>query len=275
MPSYREKLSATEIDNLVAYLTSLKGPAIRSTEAPARPVAPVSERLDWLTRPERDSEERPNAVLDALQIPAGAVVADVGAGAGYFTWRLAQRVGPKGKVIAVEVQQNMLDLIASDLRHRNIANVELVLGDQRSPRLPEQALDLVLLANSYHEFSEPQSIMAAIRKSLKPQGRVVVLEYRKEDAYTPIEPLHKMTLQEIRQEIESMGFETQQVLDILPRQHFVIFTPAPQPTVMQAPRTVVQAPQFVAHALLRAASPLMATRGPYAINPPKRPSHNN
>ena len=226
MPSYESRLSVAEIDDLVAYLRSLKGPVVRPGQAVARTreIGRVSERIDWLTRPERDGEERPETVLDALHIPEGATVADVGAGVGYFTWRLARRVGPRGKVIAVEIQQKMLDRIAEDLRKREITNVELALGDEHQPRLPEGRLDLVLLANAYHEFSEPEAMMGAIRRSLKPDGRVVVLEYRKEDAYTPVEGLHKMSLQEVRSEMESMGFETEQVLQSLPRQHFLIFS---------------------------------------------------
>jgi precorrin-6B methylase 2 len=225
MPSYESKLSPTEIDNLVAYLSSLKQTLVRPGEPVTRnrPIAPVSERLDWLTRPDRDGDERPNAVLDSLHISQGAKVADVGAGAGYFTWRLAQRVGPTGKVIAVEIQPKMLDLIAQDLKQRNVSNVDLVLGDERNPRLPDEALDLVLLANAYHEFSQPEAMMAAVRRSLKPNGRVVVLEYRKENAYTPLEEPHKMNLQDVRAEIESMGFETEQVLRTLPIQHLLIF----------------------------------------------------
>jgi len=234
MPSYASRLSVQEIDNLVAYLSSLKGPVVRPKETIPRTIAPISERLDWLTRPDRDADERPNVVLDALQIPEGAAVADVGAGAGYFTWRLAQRVGSKGRVIAVEVQQKMLDLIKQDLAMRRIQNVELVLGNERDPRLPEGALDLVLLANAYHEFSHPAAMMAAIRRSLKPGGRVAVLEYRKEDAYTPIEELHKMTLEDVRSEIESMALETEQVLQILPIQHLVIFTKVGQRPGYQA-----------------------------------------
>jgi putative heme-binding domain-containing protein len=229
MPSYAATLSTGEIDDLVAYLGSLRGAVVRpgGTAGRTRTIAPVSERVDWLTRPERDGEERPEAVLDALQIPGGATVADVGAGAGYFTWRLARRVGPGGKVIAVEVQQRMLDLIADDLKQRRATNVELVLGEERNPRLPEGGLDLVLLANAYHEFSEPEIMMAAIRRSLKPRGRVAVLEYRKEDNYSPVEGLHQMSLRELRSEWESMGFETEQVLRLLPRQHLVIFRSRP------------------------------------------------
>jgi putative heme-binding domain-containing protein len=226
MPSYSAKLSAREIDDLVAYLSSLKGEVVRTGEGTTTPrsIAPVSERLDWLTRPDRDSDERPTTVLEALQIPPGAVVADLGAGAGYFTWRLAERVGPRGKVVAVEIQKKMLDLIGEDLKKRSLKNVDLVLGDEKDPRLPPGAFDLVLVANAYHEFSNPGAMLSAIRRSLKPGGRLAVLEYRKEDAYTPLEEPHKMTLRELRSEIEARGFQTEQVLQFLPVQHLVIFT---------------------------------------------------
>jgi putative heme-binding domain-containing protein len=225
MPSYAEKLSAAEISDLVAYLGTLKGAVVPPGEVVprTRPIAPVSERLDWLTRPDRDAEEQPDAVLEALRIPEDAAVADVGAGAGYFTWRLAQRVGPRGSVVAVEIQQAMLDRIAEELKKRDLTNVKLVLGDPRDPRLPEGALDLVLIAYAYHEFSEPEAMMAAVRRSLKPGGRVAVLEYRKEKAYAPVEPLHKMTLRDLRTEMESMGFQTEQILEFLPMQHLVVF----------------------------------------------------
>jgi SAM-dependent methyltransferase len=135
MPSYASKLSTTEIDNLVAYLSSLKGTLIQPGEVVTRTrsLAPVSENIDWLTRPERDADERPNAVLDALRIPEGAAVADVGAGTGYFTWRLAGRVGPNGRVTAVEIQPKMLDHIAQDVKNRKLTNVDLVLGGERDP----------------------------------------------------------------------------------------------------------------------------------------------
>ena len=225
MPSYASKLTAGEIDSLVAWLGSLKGTIVPPGGGftRTRAIAPVSERIDWLTRPERDADERPTVVLELLGLSEGATVADVGAGAGYFTWRLAGQVGRKGKVIAVELQQKMLDLIAEDLRKRGITNVELVLGRENDPRLPEGSLDLVFMANAYHEFAEPDVMMNAIRRSLKSGGRVVVLEYRKEDLYSPVEELHKMTLRDLRSEIESFGFETERVLDVLPIQHFLIF----------------------------------------------------
>jgi SAM-dependent methyltransferase len=191
-----------------------------------RQIAPLfsAEHADWLTRPDREKTEQPEKVLDALEIPAGATVADVGAGVGYFTWRLARRVGPTGKVIAVELQQKMLDLLAENLKRRGIHNVEMVLGGVKDPRLPEAGVDLALLVDVYHEFQEPEAMMLAIRRSLKPDGRVVLVEYRKEDPTIPILPLHKMSVEEIRSEIEPLGFQLHKQLEFLPTQHILVFT---------------------------------------------------
>jgi len=191
-----------------------------------RQIAPLfsAENAGWLIRPDREATEQPEKVLDALRIPEGATVADVGAGVGYFTWRLADRVGPAGKVIAVEVQQKMLDLMAEDLKRRNISNVEMVLGGIRDPRLPAGAVDLALLVDVYHEFSEPEAMMLGIRRALKPDGRLVLVEYRKEDPSIPILPLHKMSIEEVRSEIQPLGFEFRELLNFLPTQHILIFT---------------------------------------------------
>ncbi len=190
-----------------------------------RQIAPLfsAEHAAWLTRPDREATEQPDKVLDALNITEGATVADIGAGVGYFTWRLAQRVGPKGKVIAEEVQQKMLDLMAAELKKRNITNVEMVLGGLRDPRLPPNVIDLALLVDVYHEFSEPETMIGHIRRSLKPQGRLVLVEYRKEDPSIPILPLHKMSVDEVRSEIEPLGFQLQESLEFLPTQHILIF----------------------------------------------------
>jgi ubiquinone/menaquinone biosynthesis C-methylase UbiE len=193
-----------------------------------RDTAGISENLEFLGRPERSEEEPPDELLDALQIPAGSAVADLGAGTGYFTWRLAQRAGPQGKVIAVDIQQKMLDLVAKEVRQHDLHNVDLVLGDERDPRLPEKSLDLVLIAYAYHEFSQPEEIMAAVRRSLKPGGRVVLLEYALESAYTSVPGLHKMRLEDIRSEIEPMGFALDRMLHLIPKQHCVIFVKWPR-----------------------------------------------
>ena len=202
-----------------------------------RQIAPLfsAEHSDWLVRPDREASEQPERVLDALEIKEGSTVADVGAGVGYFTWRLAKRVGPTGRVVAVEVQQKMLDLMAENLQQRNITNVELVLGGFRDPRLPEGAIDLALLVDVYHEFSEPEAMITHIRRSLKPDGRLVLVEYRKEDPTVPILPLHKMTTAEVRSEIEPLGMQFQRALEFLPTQHILIFTRGPLPGEIPAP----------------------------------------
>jgi ubiquinone/menaquinone biosynthesis C-methylase UbiE len=178
---------------------------------------------DWLTRPERESEEHPDQALDALKIPAGATVADVGAGVGYFTWRLADRVGPKGVVYGEDIQREMLDQLKQNMQERHIANVRPVLGAIDDPKLPKDSLDLVLLVDVYHEFSEPEKMLEHIRESLKPGGRLVLLEYRGEDPKIPIRPEHKMTLKQVRAEIEPEGYKFEQSIEVLPEQHIIIF----------------------------------------------------
>jgi len=178
---------------------------------------------DWLTRPERESEEHPDQALDALKIPMGAAVADVGAGVGYFTWRLADRVGPKGLVYGEDIQQEMLDQLKKNMQERHIANVRAVLGGIDDPKLPKESLDLVLLVDVYHEFSEPEKMLEHIRESLKPGGRLVLLEYRGEDPKVPIRPEHKMTLKQVRAEIEPEGYKFEQSIESLPEQHIIIF----------------------------------------------------
>jgi putative heme-binding domain-containing protein len=230
MPSYANKLSSAEIDSLVEYLETLKGahPAPGTPVRRTRDTAGISENLEFLGRPERDEEEPPDELLDALQIPTGSALADLGAGTGYFTWRLAQRAGPQGRVIAVDIQQKMLDLVAREVKQHDLYNVDLVLGSEHDPHLPEKSLDLVLIAYAYHEFSQPEEIMAAVRRSLKPGGRVVLLEYALESAYTSVPGLHKMRLEDIRSEIEPMGFALDRMLHLIPNQHCVIFVKWPR-----------------------------------------------
>ena len=202
-------------------------PARTGGAAPQRRIAPVMSAVyaDWLTRPERVREEQPDRLVRALKIPKGAVVVDLGAGVGYFTWRLARQVGPSGKVIAVDIQQRMLDLLTRNMARRGIRNVEIVLGAEDDPRLPEGKADLVLLVDVYHELARPQAIMRRVRRSLKPDGRLVLVEYRKEDPTIPIHPLHKMTVGEARAEIEPVGFRFHELMSFLPRQHVIVFKP--------------------------------------------------
>jgi SAM-dependent methyltransferase len=178
---------------------------------------------DWLVRPERESEEQPDRALDLIGIAKGSTAADIGAGAGYITWRLAERVGPTGKVYANDIQSSMLDLLRRNMRQRSLENVEPVLGAIDDPKLPKGAIDLVILVDVYHEFSEPQKMLRRIRECLKPEGRLVLLEYRGEDPKVPIRPEHKMTVAQVKAELEPEGFRLDKLLEDLPRQHILIF----------------------------------------------------
>ena len=181
---------------------------------------------DWLTRPEREAEEQPDRALDLIGIAKDSTIADVGAGNGYITWRLAQRAGPKGKVYAVDIQREMLDMLRKNMRDRKIVNVEPILGAFDDPKLPAGASDLIILVDVYHEFSEPQKMVRKMRESLKPDGRLVLLEYRGEDPAVPIRPEHKMTVQQVKAELEPEGLRLDKLMDDLPRQHILIFRKA-------------------------------------------------
>ena len=181
------------------------------------------EGADWLERPERLREEEPDRALDAIGIARGATIADVGAGSGYFTVRLARRVGPTGRVYANDLQREMLERLDRRLKADNVSNVTLVLGEEADPKLPTAALDLVLMVDVYHELAQPQAMLRQLRASLKPDGRLVLVEYRKEDPTVPIRFEHKMSKAEAQQELEAEGFELDTVLDVLPRQHILVF----------------------------------------------------
>src|ERR1035438_589804 len=161
---------------------------------------------DWLVRSEREQEEEPEKAIAALTIAKGSAVADIGAGVGYFTWRLADVVGPTGRVYANDIQPEMIRMLKKNIEARSLTNVEPVLGKIDDPKLPKGAIDLALLVDVYHEFSEPQKMLDRIRESLKPDGRLVLLEYRKEDPKVPIKLEHKMTVAEVKAEIEPEGY---------------------------------------------------------------------
>jgi predicted methyltransferase len=177
----------------------------------------------WLDRSERDREEATELSLRLLDVRPGSIVADVGAGSGYYSTRLARLVGPEGRVYASDIQSAMLDIIRDRIARERITNVELVQGTTTDPRLPRGALDLVLLVDVYHEFSEPQLMLRRIRESLKPGGRLVLLEYRGEDPRVPILPLHKMTVVQAKTEVEAEGFVLTTVKADLPWQHVLVF----------------------------------------------------
>jgi len=191
-----------------------------------RRFAPVmsAEGADWLDRSERRSEEAPDRALDLLAIPKGAAVADVGAGSGYMTVKLSTRVGPTGRVYATDIQPEMLRLLGRRLTIQQVTNVILVQGAVDDPRLPQSAVDLELLVDVYHEFSAPQAMLRHLRDALKAGGRLVLLEYRKEDPSIPIRPEHKMSVAEAKLEIEAEGYALSRIDESLPRQHVLVFT---------------------------------------------------
>ena len=178
----------------------------------------------WLERAEREEEERTDLLLETLRLRSGDVVADFGAGSGYFTWRIAQRVGPSGRVYAVEVQPLMLELLQANLTRRGLADRMLpVLGTASDPKLPEASCDLILLVDVYHELEFPFEVTAALARALKPGGRLVLVEYRGEDPEVPIKPLHKMTVAQVRRELAVHPLEFVENLGVLPRQHLLVF----------------------------------------------------
>jgi ubiquinone/menaquinone biosynthesis C-methylase UbiE len=210
---------------LCALLIALPACGQETHPVTKRPIAGVMGMggADWLTRPERAQEEQPEKALDALAIEPGSVVADVGAGVGYFTERLARRVGPNGKVYANDIQPEMLVQLRKNMAKLRIGNVQTVVGTEDDPHLPANTLDLVLLVDVYHEFSKPQAMLRHIRESLKPNGRLVLLEYRKEDPNVPIREEHKMTVKQVQNELEPEGFRFDKVIETLPQQHILIF----------------------------------------------------
>jgi ubiquinone/menaquinone biosynthesis C-methylase UbiE len=181
------------------------------------------ESADWLERPERDTEEHTEVLIEQLKLKPGEVVADIGAGTGYFSRRLARKVGAMGKVLAVDIQLEMLTLLTNRMAAIGITNVMAVLGTATDPKLPAASVDLVLMVDVYHEFDCPSEIMEAICRAVKAGGRVVFVEYRGEDPTVPIKPLHKMTERQVKREMSVLPVDWVQTIEVLPRQHIIIF----------------------------------------------------
>lgn len=182
--------------------------------------------IPWLDRPEREDEEHPVKLVEALDLKEGDVVADLGAGSGYLTFRMAPKVGEKGKVLAVEIQDEMLAELKKKIEKGKVRNVQAVKCTEKDPSLPEGGVDLVLMVDVYHELAYPYEVMMAVRKALKPSGRVVLVEYRKEDPKVPIKEVHKMSEEQIRKEMAVVGLSHLKTVGTLPRQHIAIYTKA-------------------------------------------------
>lgn len=180
------------------------------------------EGADWLERNDRQAEEGTDVLLRELKLRPTDVVADIGAGTGYFTFRISPLV-PKGKVLAVDIQPEMIQYLRDNKAHNKAPNVVPVLGTVQNPNLPTAGVDLVLIVDAYHEFDHPREMMRAIRNSLRPGGRLALVEYRAEDPNVPIKQIHKMSVAQARREVEAIGLTFVENITTLPQQHLLIF----------------------------------------------------
>jgi ubiquinone/menaquinone biosynthesis C-methylase UbiE len=177
----------------------------------------------WLERTERETEEQPQLVIDALEIEPGQAIADLGAGSGYYSFRIAPLVGPTGKVFAIDIEPAMLEVIAQRASRERVANVVTVRSTARDPNLPPHSVDLLFMVDVYHELEFPYEVMTQVRAALKPGGRVALVEYRAEDPDVMIKPLHKMSERQVRREMQAAGFKHVKTVRTLPLQHLMIF----------------------------------------------------
>ena len=177
----------------------------------------------WLQRPEREKKERTDLLLELLALRPGDIVADIGAGTGYFALPMATVVGTTGQVLAVDIQQEMLSIIRGRAEAANIDNVLPILASEADPMLPANTVDVVLMVDAYHEFSYPREVLTRAVRALKQNGRIVLVEYRAEDAAVPIKRLHKMSVAQAQREMSAVGLVLDQVLDTLPWQHVMVF----------------------------------------------------
>lgn len=205
----------------------------RSSDAPdgtgtfylGREIASVLDYPDvpgWLERPARAVEDLPDRVIQALELNPTDVIADIGAGTGYFSFRISPFV-PQGRVFAVDIQQDMIDLLNKRILDESVTNVTPVLGTIQDPNLPEETIDLAIIILAYHEFSHPREMMEQICAALKPGGRLILVEYRGEDHTLSISPLRRMTEDQSIKEMRVVGLRWVETRDILPQQHFMIF----------------------------------------------------
>ena len=208
---------------LVVAATSLVE-AQRRHPVSGRVLAPVMGvgGAGWLERSEREQEEAPSKAIAALDLKPGMVVADIGAGSGYYTSRMSKSVGPTGKVYATDIQPGMIELINRRVAAEGLTNVTTVLGGMDDPKLPPASIDLAIMVDVYHELQAPQVFLQRLRETFKPGGRLVLLEFRKEDATVPILEVHKMSVAEVKAELEAEGFVLDKVIEVLPWQHIIV-----------------------------------------------------
>jgi ubiquinone/menaquinone biosynthesis C-methylase UbiE len=243
-PSLAQGVDSPEIAEVPGVA---QAPALDAAQAPASDQAPAFDRprpqeqarktylgrvlaqpmshlgASWLIRPERDDEENASESFLQLNLEPGMTVCDLGCGNGYWTIPMARKVGSEGRVLAVDIQKEMLQQLRERSARFNFHHVEPILGEVDNPNLPAGEVDLLLMVDVYHEFSHPESMLWAIRRSLKPTGVVALLEYREEDPSVPIKPLHKMSKQQIMKEYQRNGFKLVREYNKLPWQHLMFF----------------------------------------------------
>ena len=178
----------------------------------------------WLERAEREQEEAPSKAIDALDLKPGMVVADVGAGSGYYTSRISKRLGPAGRVYATDIQPGMIELLNRRVASEGLTNVTTILGTMEDPKLPPGSIDLAIMVDVYHELQQPQLFLQRLKETFKPGGRLVLLEFRKEDPNVPILEVHKMSVAEVKAELEAEGFALERVINALPWQHIIVLS---------------------------------------------------
>jgi len=176
----------------------------------------------WLERPERENEEAPSKAIALLDLKPGMTVADIGAGSGYYASRMARRVGPTGHVYATDIQPGMIALLDRRIASEGLANMTTVLGTPDDPKLAANSLDLAIMVDVYHELQDPQVFLQRLKPAFKPGGRLALLEFRKEDPKIPILEVHKMSVAEVKQEMEAEGYEIDRVIEDLPWQHLIL-----------------------------------------------------
>lgn len=180
------------------------------------------EGMEWLERPEREKEENSSTLIRNMNIQPDDVIADIGAGSGYHVFKMAPMIN-KGQIYAVDIQEEMLNEIQKKSNNKGVQNVNLIKGGEKSANLPENSVDKVLMVDVYHEFSFPKEMMASIKKALRPNGKIFLVEYRGEDPLIPILKVHKMTEKQAIKEMKSEGFKLMENIENLPWQHCMVF----------------------------------------------------
>lgn len=177
----------------------------------------------WLERSEREKEENTRIAIDKMPLSANSVVADIGAGSGYYSFAIAKKI-PEGKVYAVDIQDGMLQLLRQKKDKGQVKNVEIIKGSESSPNLPDNSIDLAIMVDVYHELAYPHEMLQALKKALKSEGQILLLEYRAEDPSIPIKPLHKLSVVQANKEMQANGFEIAEDGEFLPIQHFLLYS---------------------------------------------------